>query len=290
MATSKEKDESFRASERSAAQVAVFSQDRGKNSKLGPEERRVILIGKIGAGKSHTGNGLLGKQHFVSKRCWSSVTRRCEYGVGIRNGFLYRIYDTPGMSSPKDAGIDVESDIRRCLFCTSPGFHAIVLVLSAAERITAEDMKMLELLDKLLEESAFKYMILVISKLENDESQLTEMMSEAKEVVELNVKCSGRHVIFGDSKKKIPSECVLKFDDMLTNLIKENSRRGKEHYTHKYYDKATKILEKDKKDYMKENPEIPEGEAMEIVRNRAAEGLSPRDGELKAIDDCCIIS
>ncbi|XP_056022651.1 GTPase IMAP family member 4-like [Ostrea edulis] len=251
------------------------------------QERRIILIGKLGAGKSHSGNGILGTKQFVSKRSWSSITRRCEYGSAIRDGFRYRIYDTPGVNSPQEMQkkIDVETDIKRCLYCTSPGFHAIVLVLSASERIAKEDLQMLQNLDVLLEESAFEYMILVITKLENDENELNELLAEAPEVVKLNVKCGGRHVIFGDDKKEIPKECVQKFDNMLTKLIKENSKRGKEYYRHKFYDQATKILEKDKNDYMKKNPGISESDAFETVRNNAAEGRSPRDDELKGLKD-----
>jgi hypothetical protein len=271
----------FSVLEKSLAQVALPS------SEVPLQERRIILIGKLGAGKSHSGNGILGTQHFVSKRSWSSITRRCEYGTAVRDGFRYRIYDTPGVNSPQDlkAKVDVETDIKRCLFCTSPGFHAIVLVLSASERIAKEDLQMLQTLDTLIEESAFDYMILVITKLENDQNELHEMMTEAPDVVNLNVKCNSRNVIFGDDKKKIPKECVQKFDKILTDLIKENSRRGKEYYRHKYYDQATKILEKDMKDYMKDHPDTSESEAFEIVRNNAVEGRSPRDDQLKGLKD-----
>lgn len=236
----------------------------------------------------------MGKQFFESRRCWSSVTRQCKYGSATRNKFLYRIYDTPGVNSPEElaTSVDVETDIRRCLYCTSPGFHAIVLVLSAAERITKEDMTMLKKLDGLLGESAYKYMILMITKLEDNETVLNEMMAEAPQIVELNVKCRSRRVIFGNDATKIPDACVQKFDEMLTNLIKENAKQGSEYYRHKYYDEATKILEKDKSDYLKDHPDTSESVAFEIVRNRATEGLSPRDRELRSLNDpnCCTIS
>nr|XP_034326333.1 GTPase IMAP family member 4-like [Crassostrea gigas] len=280
-----------RQSQEAAMQKEKPSASAESNRKI--EERRVILVGKLGAGKSHSGNGILGTKQFKSKQCWSSVTRKCDYGTAVRNGIRYRIFDTPGINSPKNISneIDVETEIRRCLFCTSPGFHAIVLVLSAAERITNEDLQMLKTLDKMLGESSFRYMILVVTKLENDESLLNEMIAAAPEVAKLNVKCEERRVIFGDDKKEIPPECLQKFDKVLTELIEENTKYGKEYYRHKYYDQATGILKLDKDDYKKKHPEISDSEAFEIVRNEAAVGRSPRDSELRKITDCyCVIS
>lgn len=204
---------------------------------------------------------------------------------------LYRVYDTPGLNSTKepDDEVDVETDIKRCLFCTSPGFHAIVLVISATERITAEDMKMLDTLDKILGKKAemYKYMIVVITKLDNDENILNEMISGCPEISQIIQKCGDRRVIFGDNKRKIPFESVARFDDVLTELIKENAKMGKEYYTHELFEKATKILNKDAKDFMEKNPQKSKNEALEIVRRNAAEGHSLRDDELLGLTKCC---
>lgn len=230
---------------------------------------------------------------FESRKTWSSVTRKCEYESATRNGLLYRIYDTPGINSPHDLEktVDVETDIRRCLFCTSPGFHAIVFVLSTEERISQEDMKMLQKLHHILGESAFRYMILVFTKLDNEE-ELRRMMTEAPEIVKLNTNCDNRHVVFGDNKMQVPDNCVRKFDAILTQMIKKNALIGKEFYTHKLYEKAMDILEMDKKDYMADNPEESGSKAFEIVRIRATQGQSPRDEKLRNLDDegCCSIS
>lgn len=230
---------------------------------------------------------------FESKKTWSSVTRECKYESAIRDGLLYRIYDTPGINSPDDLKntVDVETDIRRCLYCTSPGFHAIVFVMSTEERITKEDMQMFEKLDLLLGESAFRYMIIIFTKVD-DENELKGMMNEAPEIVKLNVKCNNRYVMFGENKKEVPKSFVKKFDKILTQLIQKNARDGKEYYTHKLYEKAMSILEMDKQEYIAKHPNVSGSEAFEIVRIRATEGRSPRDEELRNLNDdnCCSIS
>lgn len=204
---------------------------------------------------------------------------------------LYRVYDTPGLNSTKEANdkVDVETDIKRCLFCTSPGFHAIVLVISATERITAEDMEMLKRLDDILGKKAemYKYMIVVITKLHNDENILNEMISGCPEISKIIESCGHRRVIFGNDNSAIPFESVAKFDDVLKELIKENAKMEKEYYTHDLFKKATKILNKDAKDFMEKNPQKSKNEALEIVRRNAAEGRSPRDDELLGLTKCC---
>lgn len=244
-------------------------------------ERNIIIIGNLGAGKSHSGNGILGKHVFESKRCWSLVTKRSTYGSCERNGLNYHVFDTPGINpSPNmQKEYDVKTEIRRCLMCISPGFHAIVLVLSADERITKD---VTELLDDILTDNAYEYMIIVISKLENDNDALEELMDEHHRLIELYKKCGRRLVIFGNDQETIPIQCVEKFDDILTELIKKNRDSRKEFYTDKYAGEARKILEKDCYDYTKNN-HVGEKAAFEKVQIIAAEGDSPREKELRDI-------
>lgn len=253
-------------------------------------ERRIILIGNLGAGKSHCGNGILGKKCFKSECCWSLVTTDCQYDSATRNGLTYQVFDTPGinLTEKMEKDFDVKTGIRRCVYGSYPGYHAIILVLSASERITNALFK---LLDNLLEENAYKYMIIIISKLENDENKLNQITKDSQEFKKLETKCGKRVVIFGNNPEYIPDECVKKFDDILTNLIRKNSQLGKEYYPHTYSKLVRNLLKKDEEDYMRKNPHVEKNEASNIVRINAAVGLSPNDKELKRhINSSCTIS
>lgn len=243
-------------------------------------ERRIILIGNLGAGKSHSGNGILGKTSFESKQCWSLVTKKCKHDSTIKNDIKYQVWDTPGMNPTEELKkiYDVKTNIRRCLYGSYPGFHAIVLVLSATERITNELFK---LLDDLLDENAYEFMIIIISKLENDHKKLNAIIKDCKEFQKLQSKCDNRIVIFGNNAGNIPTECVKMFYDILEKLFTENTTSGKPYYTHKYSKTTEKLFNRDLDDYRRDNPKVEEKKAHDIVSFRAAEGFSPRDKELK---------
>lgn len=202
-----------------------------------------------------------------------------ECGSATRNGLKYRVFDTPGI----DSYDQIFTEIKRCLFCTSPGFHALVMVLSADERMTIDLIKMLKKFEEIVGKKGFDYMIIAVTKMNDDYDLLNQMIQLGTEIKLFDAKCQSRRVIFGENNTKIPDKCLQRFDMEVEELIKKNRLKGQEYFEHDDYKKASYILEKDKLDYLKCNPKVSSEDAMEIVRVNAALGKSPRDEELRQI-------